>query len=285
MALIVAEQKNRIAEQAEQIEKLHESDNELQRSRQLLRGSERLLKESEQKLSNSLLEKQKAVDLKDKAETEMRQARVEKAQAEEKSQKLQTIIDAKIRERAKRLEQKQKQAIKEKSADIFAKVGAVTYALIGWNVALTITLLIHDWHIVSTAPQWFVNRWSNIVWIANGIETIFVYFYELLQRHMHDFFAGVISLIPPIVICAVVAILGYIAYDYVKTQWTDIWEHYDRYDKTLLKATTTTAIVIGSMPLATWLAGFDNPINVLSWWLMLSLGLNIAYHAITYRQY
>jgi len=220
-----------------------------------------------------------------KAQADLQTARSEKAQAEEKSQKLQAIIDAKVKERAKRLEQKQKQAIKEKSADIFAKAGAVTYALIGWNLLLTIALLNHDWHIVSTVPQWFVNRWGNIVWIVNGIESIFMYFYGLLQPHMHWSLAGVISILPLAVIVAVVGILGYIAFDFIKTNLVEIWEHYDRYDKTLLKATTTIAIVIGSIPLATWLAGFDNPINVVSWWLMLSLGLNIIYHAITYRQY
>ena len=102
---------------------------------------------------------------------------------------------------------------------------------------------------------------------------------------MHGFIAGLISLLPLIIICAVVAVLGYIAYDYIKTQWIEIWEHYDRQDKTLLKASATIAIIIGSISLAVLVAGFNNPINVVSWWLILSLGLNVVYHAITYRQY
>jgi len=220
-----------------------------------------------------------------KAQIELQQARVEKAQAEDKSKRLQEIIDKRVRQEANRLKKEQKQEIKEKAIDIFAKVGAVTCALIAWNLLLTITLLDYEWHIVSTAPQWFINRWSDIVLIADSLEAIFLYFYGLLQPHMHGFLAGVISFLPPIVMCVVVGIVGLMAYDYIKDLWTDTWEHYDHYNKTLLKASTTIAIIIGSIPLATQVAGLNNPINVVSWWLMFSLGLNVTYHAITYRRY
>jgi hypothetical protein len=304
MELILAEQKNRIAEQTEKIEKLHESDKELLKSKQLLneskqflKSSERKLSESQRKLSESQSQEQKAKDLNAKAQVEMRQVIAEKQRAiaekkelKEKSQKLQQIVDSRVKKAAKNIEQRiereKKEALKKESINYFAKTGVITYVFTVYSLLITIIWLTDQRDILNTVPQWFVNRWDNLQSTWNIIVFIYTSSYDPLRLHISDFMAGVVSTITLLIIAALVAYLSVIkGIKILRGKWSDLWLYYDNQKRKLLKVSITVAIIISSMPLAVFVAGFGGSVNVVSWWLIFSFGLNVVYHIITYRWY
>lgn len=273
---LIAEQQKRIAEQKEKIAMLNESDKELLKSKQLLR-------ESEQKLLESQGRMKEALTLKDRAETAMQQAKSESYEARAKSKQLQQKIDEGVKREAERIEREKEQAIKKENINHFAKVGSLTVALSLYCFVMTAIWLVDRWEIVKTVPQWFVNRWENIQTLWGGIVSVHSWAYKLLQPHMNDFIA---KAIPFVVLLAIVALIGYFGVwkglRFLKEKWSDLWRGYDYQNQTLLKVSTTIAIVTVSVPLAIFIAGFGG-LNVVSWWLIFSIGLNVAYHAITYN--
>lgn len=223
--------------------------------------------------------------LRDKASRELEQAVNKNYYAEKKSNELQKIIDEGIKKEAERIEREKDQAVKRENLGHFAKVGSLTVALSLYCFIMTAIWLVDRWEIVKTVPQWFVNRWGNLQTMWGGIVSVHSWAYKLLQPHMSDFIA---KAIPFIVLLAVVALIGYFGvwngFWFLQEKWSDLWLHYEYQDKKLLKASVTVAIITVSIPLAVFVVGIGS-LNVFSWWLIFSIILNVAYHAITYKRW
>lgn len=255
----------------EQIEKLAESDKELKHSRELLR-------ESEQKLQESQRLQSIAEASRDKATREMNEAVSMKNM-------LQTKINDGIEREKNRLEKEKEKTIKSNNLNHYSKVGSLTVALSLYCLIMTILWLIDHSEPLKTIPKWFSNRGENLKAIWNGIVAIHTLVYKLLEPHMNDFIA---KAIPFILLLALVGAFGYFVlwkgFWALLEKWSDLWSHYDYKSQKLLKASITVAIITVSIPLAILLVEvIPLSLNVLSWWLILSIGLNVGYHAITYR--
>lgn len=220
-----------------------------------------------------------ALALKDEAEKE-------KTKAQELNKELQLKINLGIQREAERIEKEKTQAVKKETTSHFAKVGSLTVALAFYCVVMTAIWLVDRWEILKTVPQWFINRWENIQFLWSGIVSVHSWAYKLLQPHMNDFIA---KAIPFILMLAIVAIIGYFGawkgFCFLKEKWSDLWRNYEFQNQTLLKVSTTIAIVTVSIPLAVLVASKSSLMNVLSWWLIFSVGLNVVYHAITYKRW
>lgn len=223
--------------------------------------------------------------LKDRAETAMQQARSESYEANAKSKQFQQKIDEGVKREAERIEREKEQAVKRENIDHFAKVGSLTVALSFYCVIMTAIWLVDRWEIVKTVPQWFVNRWGNLQTLWGGIVSVHSWAYKLLQPHMSDFIA---KAIPFVVLLAIVALIGYFGvwkgFWFLQEKWSNLWSHYEYQDKKLLKVSITVAIITVSIPLAVFVVGIGS-LNVFSWWLIFSIVLNVAYHAITYKRW
>lgn len=224
--------------------------------------------------------------MKGKAEEERQQARKESSQARAKSEQLQQRINEGVKREAARMEKEKKQAVKRESLGNLAKVGSLTAALALYCFIMTVIWLADRWNIVKTVPQWLVNRWDDIKAIWDWIVSAHEWAYKLLQPHMSDFIAKAIPFTLILAIAALIAYFGvYKGFCYLLEQWGKLWTHYEYRQEKLLKASVTVAILTVSMPLAVATADGVGSLNVLSWWLIYSIALNVVYHAVTYKQW
>ncbi len=196
---------------------------------------------------------------------------------------LQARIKDGIEREKNRLETEQRQAIRSNNRAHYFKVGTFTIALSFYCLVITILWLVDHAEPLATVPQWFSSRGENLKAIWNGIGTIYTWAYKLLEAHMNDLIA---KGIPIILLLLLVGVIGYFVvwkgFWLLMEKWERLWDHYEYSSKKELKVSITVAIITVSIPLAILLVGVI-PWNVVSIWLILSVGLNVLYHAITYR--
>ena len=275
LALIVQQQKKKIAEQAERIEMLNESDNELKRSEQKLKESEQRLKESQKR------EKE--------AEVLKWNARKKLEEANEIIAKQENIIEAKVESEKERITSVNAQKLKEEATKAKALNSTTTYVLSVYSAVLTLVWLKDHWGVIKTLPEWFTNRIENIKTLWGGILFIYQWGHNLLPNTWAEW---VRVALPVVIMATLVGTFGYfILYKALvcrfKALLDNIRSKYRYRGETLLKGSMSVAICVISLFVSVFIVELwaSQKMNFVSWWLILSVGINGIYHYRGYKDW
>ncbi len=212
----------------------------------------------------------------DKAEKELREAKAMKNNVNLK------IVETVNKEKKKIVEETER-TIRRNKLENLGTVGSLTVGVMIYCVIITFLWLVDHSEPLKTIPKWFISRGENIKAIWNGINNIYLGVYNLIQPHINDLLAKGISFI---IALAVVCVVGYFLIKILYSICSDISSIYNDYDKhsKLLKYSGTVSIMTVSIPLAMMLVElFPNSINIVSWWIVTSFILTIAYFKITFK--
>ena len=265
-----------IAEQGQEIQKLNAHIARLAESDLVLVENEKLKKENQQVLK----ENEKAQKVFAEAMTKTEDAK--RILAEAKA--LNDTFDRRVWEKTSRIKQNMEADMKEK---LQAALHKQTVTLSIWTWAFCFICIIQTGYILfvnkdvaCTIPQWFVNRWKNVVDMAEVIAGLYQWFYGYLADYMHPYVAIGVMILVSVGIIAGGFLLFRNVYDRISEKWHDRWQYYEVYGEICLRKAVSVALCIVSVTLAL-IAGKYIPldINVVSWWLVFSIGLNLMYHS------
>lgn len=140
-------------------------------------------------------------------------------------------------------------------------------------------ILFMNQDVTKTVPRWFENRWENGCDIAEMITGLYQWCYGYLIDYMHPYVVIGIMVIVTIGIMAVGFVLLRNVFDWLSEKWHDRWQYYDVYGEIRLRKAVSVALCIVSVTFAL-IAGKYIPldVNVVSWWICFSVGLNLLYH-------
>ena len=264
-----------IAEQGQEIQKLNAHIARLAESDLVLLDNKKLA-EANQKL---LVENQKAQNTFKEAKTKTEDAK--KILADAKA--LNGTFDKRVNEKVSRVKRNMEADMKGRLQTALQKQ---TIALSIWAWAFCFICMIQTGYIIfmnqditRTIPRWFINRWENGCDIAVMIARLYQWCYGYLTNYMHSYVAiGVVALVT-IGIVAVGFVLLRNVFDWLGEKWHDRWQYYEVYGEIRLRKVVSVALCIVSVTFAL-IAGKYIPldINVVSWWLGFSIGLNLLYH-------
>ena len=140
-----------------------------------------------------------------------------------------------------------------------------------------ILFMNHD--VVKTVPQWFENRWENVCDIAVIIARLYQWCYGYLTDYMHPFVVISAMVLVSVGIIAVSFVLLRNVFDWFSEKWHDRWQHYEVYGEIRLRKAVSVALCIVSVTFALIAEKYiPVDINVVSWWIGFSIGLNLLYH-------
>lgn len=264
-----------IAEQGQEIQKLNahiarlaESDLVLVENEKLAEANRRLQSENEQ-AQNTFIE----------AVTKTEDAKKILAQAKA----LNASFDKRVWEKISRVKRNMEADMKGRLQNALQKQ---TIALSIWTWAFCFICMIQTGYIlfmnsdvVKTIPQWFINRWENGCDIAERIAGLYQWCYGYLTDYMHPYVVLGVMVLASVGIIAVEFILLRNVFDWLSEKWHDHWQYYEVYGEIRLRKAVSVALCIVSVTFAL-IAGKYIPldINVVSWWIGFSVGLNFLYH-------
>lgn len=141
-------------------------------------------------------------------------------------------------------------------------------------------ILFMNKDIAKTIPQWFVNRWENGCDIAEMIVWLYQWCYGCLTNYMHPYVVISIMILASAGILIGEFFLFRKVFDHIGEKWHDRWQYYEATGVKSLRKAVTVALCIVSITFAL-IAGMCIPldINVVSWWICFSVGLNLMYHS------
>ena len=136
-----------------------------------------------------------------------------------------------------------------------------------------------DKDVAKTIPQWFVNRWKNCCDAAEMIAGLYQRCYGYLTDYMHSYVVIGIMILASVGILIGEFFLFRNVFDHISEKWHDRWQYYKVIGVKSLRKAVTVALCIVNITFAL-IAGMCIPldINVVSWWICFSIGLNLLYH-------
>lgn len=264
-----------IAEQGQEIQKLNAHIARLAESDLVLVENQKLI-ETNRKL---LAENEKAQNTFKEAVTKTEDAKKILAQAKT----LNDTFDKHVTEKTSRIKRNMEADMKGKLQNALQKQ---TIALSIWTWAFCFICMIQTGYILfmnqdvaKTFPQWFINRWGNGCNIAEMIARLYRWCYGYLTDYMHPYVVIGVMVLASVGIIAVGFILLRNVFDCLSEKWHDRWQYYEVYGEIRLRKAVSVALCIVSITFAL-IAGKYIPldINVVSWWIGFSVGLNFLYH-------
>ena len=264
-----------IAEQGQEIQKLNahiarlaESDLVLVENEKLAEANRKLQAENE-KAQNTF--KEAAIKTED----------AKRILAEAKA--INDSFDKRVMEKVSRVKRKMEADMKGRLQTALQKQTVIlsvwTWAFCFICIIQTGYILFANQDVTKTVPQWFVNRWKNSCDISEMIGGLYQWCYGCLSGYMHSYVAISIMVLVSVGIIAGGFVLFRNVFDQIGEKWRNCWQYYEVYGvKDLRKAVTVTFCIV-SVTFAL-IAGKYIPldINVVSWWLGFSVGLNLLYH-------
>ena len=264
-----------IAEQGQEIQKLNAHIARLAESDLVLVENEKLV-EANRKLQAA---NEKAQNTFKEAVTKTEDAKKILAQAKT----LNDTFDKRVTEKTSRIKRKMEADMKGKLQNALQKQ---TIALSIWTWAFCFICIIQTGYILfmnqdvaKTVPRWFENCWENGCDIAEMIAGLYQWCYDYLTDYMHPYVVIGIIVIVSVGIVAVGFVLLRNVIDWFSEKWHDRWQYYEVYGEIRLRKAVSVALCIVSVTFAL-IAGKYIPldINVVSWWIGFSIGLNLLYH-------
>lgn len=264
-----------IAEQGQEIQNLNGHIARLAESDLVLVENEKLKKENQQ-IQKENKKAQKLFQEAGKKE-ENANASLEKAKVLEVDFKKHLSDEAKyIRKQAKADMQKQ---LQEKLRIQTATLGIWTWVIVLVSVIQTGYILYVNKDIVTSIPDWFLNHGRNMMNVAKGVCLMYQWCYDYLRQYVHSYVAvGVIALVSVGIVAGIFA-LARIVFDRIAEKWDDHWQYYKNTGVAELRMAVSVALCVISITLAVLAASLiPVDINVMSWWIIFSAGLNYMYH-------
>ncbi len=268
MQSTIAEQGQEIQNLNGHIARLAESDLVLVENQKLIEVNRKLQTENE-KAQNTFKE---AVTKTEDAKKILREAKA-----------LKDTFDKRVREKTSLIKQNMEADMKEK---LQAALQKQTVILSIWTWAFCFICMIQTGYIlfvnkdvVFTIPQWFENRWENGCDIAEMIVGLYQWCYDHLSAYMHPYVAIGVMVLVSVGVVASGFFLFRNVFDRIGDKWHDRWQYYEVTGVKSLRKAVSVALCIVSVTFAL-IAGKYIPvdINVVSWWLVFSVGLNLLYH-------
>ena len=219
------------------------------------------------------------------AEESSDRARRESSNAAALQENAKKYIENGIAVEKRRLDQQTEEILKSKKTLLYGQISFYMIGLSFYCFVITMLWITNYTEVLITIPDWFINRFENLASIGNGLISIHSWAYNLLIPHMSKLIAKAIPFIIIVVIMGAIAYFGILqGLCWVMVKWHDLWNHYYYAHQKTLKTCVTISIIIASIPLAIFLTDlFQYSITVISWWLILSILLNVLYHKLTYK--
>lgn len=141
-------------------------------------------------------------------------------------------------------------------------------------------ILFMNKDVAKTIPRWFINCWENGCDIAEMIIGLYQWCYGCLTNYMHPYVVIGIMILASVEILIGGFFLFRNVFDRIDEKWHDRWQYYEVTGVKSLRKAVTIALCIVSITFAL-IAGMCIPldINVVSWWICFSVGLNLLYHS------
>lgn len=201
-------------------------------------------------------------------------------EAKQKLDNANSLIQSAVDKNTKAIEEENAQKLQEAKKKTIAVNSSIAPAIALYAVILTLIWAVGKREIVSTFPEWFVRRWENIKTVAEALKTAFMWVHDTLPETWYE----AIRYIIPTLMSGVILFGLYIALRSLLkryTEWNkDIWDKYRREDEEKrLKAFYHVVICLVSFLVSILLAE-ATPLLWFSWYLILSIGGNLAYHKL-----
>lgn len=264
-----------IAEQGQEIQKLNAHIARLAESDLVLMENEKLA-EANRKLQ---AENEKAQNTFKEALTKTEDAK--KILAEAKT--LNDAFDKRVYEKTSRVKLKMETDMQSKLQTTLQKQ---TVALSIWTWVFCFICMIQTGYILfmnkdvaKAVPQWFINRWQNCCDITERIARVYQWCYGYLTDYIHLYVVIGVMVLASAGIIAVGFVLLRNVFDWLSEKWHDRWQYYEVYGEIRLRKSVSVALCIVSVTFALIVGKYiPIDINVVSWWLGFSVGLNLLYH-------
>lgn len=265
-----------IAEQGQEIQKLNAHIARLAESDLVLVENEKLI-EANRKLQ---AENEKAQNTFKEAVAKTEDAKKILAQAKA----LNDTFDKRVREKTSRIKQNMEADMKEK---LQAALHKQTVTLSIWTWAFCFICIIQTGYILfvnkdvaCTIPQWFENRWANGCDIAEMIAGLYQWCYRYLTDYMHPYVAIGVMVLVSVGILTGGFLLFKNVLDRISDKWNDRWQYYEVIGVESLRKAVSVALCIVSVTFALIAERYIQvDINLVNWWLVFSVGLNLLYHS------
>ncbi len=214
-------------------------------------------------------------------EAETKTEAAKKILAEAKA--LNDTFDKRVREKTSRIKQNMEADMKDKLQAALQKqivtLNIWTWAFCFICMVQTGYILFVNNDVACTIPRWFENRWENGCDIAEMIARLYQWCYRYLSAYMHAYVAIGVMVLVSVGIMVGGFLLFKNVYDRISDKWNDRWRYYEVTSVKSLRKAVSVALCIVSVTFAL-IAGKYIPldINVVSWWICFSIGLNLLYH-------
>jgi len=169
--------------------------------------------------------------------------------------------------------------LQEKLRTQTATLGVWTWVIAFISIVQTGYIFFVNKDVVATIPDWFLHRGRNVMNVSYLLCRVYQWCYEYLAQYVHSYVAvGIIALVS-VGIAAGVFLLVKIAFDRITEKCDDRWQYYKNTGVAELRKAVSVALCVISVTLSMLSVSLiPVDINVLSWWLILSAGLNFLYH-------
>ena len=264
-----------IAEQGQEIQKLNAHIARLAESDLVLVENEKLKKENQQVLA----EKEKAQRIFAEAEKKAENANVVLMKAKALEADFNKHISVEAKHICKQVKADMQMQLQEKLRTQTATLGVWTWVIAFISIVQTVYIFFVNKDVVATIPDWFLHRGRNVMNVSNLLCRVYQWCYEYLAQYVHSYVAvGIIALVS-VGIAAGVFVLVKIAFDRITEKCDDRWQYYKNTGVAELRKAVSVALCVISVTLSMLSVSLiPVDINVLSWWLILSAGLNFLYH-------
>ena len=275
MQSTIAEQGQEIQNLNGHIARLAESDLVLEKNKQLEKENRRLL--AENGMAQKTLEEagQKTEDAK-------------RILAEANA--LKDTFDKQVKDEISRIKRRLEADINCRLKDDLQRQ-TVTLGI--WTWTFCVICLIQTGYILFTnknvtclIPRWFVKRWKNVGGIAKTIARLYQWCYGYLTDDLHPYMAVGIMVLASAGMIAGGFLLFRNVFDRLREKWDNLWQYYEMVGVKELRKAVSVALCVISITFAT-MAAINVPadINVVSWWIGFSVGLNFLYHGTSKNSY
>lgn len=237
--------------------------------------NEKLKKENQQVLA----EKEKAQRIFAEAEKKAENANVVLMKAKALEADFNKHISVEAKHICKQVKADMQIQLQEKLRTQTATLGVWTWVIAFISIVQTGYIFFVNKDVVATIPDWFLHRGRNVMNVSNLLCRVYQWCYEYLAQYVHSYVVVGIIAIVSVGIAAGVFVLVKIAFDRITEKCDDRWRYYKNTGVAELRKAVSVALCVISVTLSMLSVSLiPVDINVLSWWLILSAGLNLLYH-------
>jgi hypothetical protein len=189
-------------------------------------------------------------------------------------------VSSKVTQIQCRMESDMKTQLKEKLQRQTTILGMWTWVIAFISAIQTGYIVFINVDVAATIPEWFLNRGSNAAAVVTLLGGLFRWSYKHLIGYVHSYVAAGVIVLVSIGIAAGVFVILKCAFERIAEKWDDRWQYYKAAGVSELRKAVSIALCVISVTLSVIAATvIPANVNVVSWWIIFSAGLNAGYHA------